>query len=83
MRTTLDINDALFKQLKQKAELDGRTIGSVVEETIALGLAHHTEKRSPAKPYRVKAHPLKIKPGLGAASFNQVYDQLEAEDAAR
>ena len=83
MRTTLDINDALLKELRKKAAQAGRPFRSVVEETIALGLARQSGGTPLAKKFRVKAHPLKIKPGFRGTSFNQIYDQLEAEDAAK
>lgn len=83
MRTTLDINDALLKELRQKAAQDGRPFRSVVEEAMALGLAHQTSNPTSRKVFRVKAHPLNIKPGFRGVSFNQIYDQLEAEDAAK
>ncbi len=83
MRTTLDINDALLKELRKKAARAGRPFRSVVEETIALGLARQTDPAATGKTFRVKAHPLHIKPGFREHSFNQLYDQLEAEDAAQ
>jgi hypothetical protein len=83
MRTTLDINDALLKELRKKAAQAGRPFRSVVEETLALGLARKPGAAAPGKKFRVKAHPLNIKPGFRGTSFNQIYDQLEAEDAAK
>jgi len=83
MRTTLDINDALLKELRKKAEQAGRPFRNIVEETIALGLARQTGGPAPRKKFRVKAHPLNIKPGFRRTSFNQIYDHFEAEDAAR
>jgi len=83
VRTTFDINDALLKELRKKAAQAGRPFRPVVEETIALGLARQTGAAAPGKKFQVKAHPLNIKPGFRGTSFNQIYDQLEAEDAAK
>lgn len=83
MRTTLDINDALLKELRKKAAHSGRPFRSVVEETIALGLARQTGGAASTKKFHVKAHPLNIKPGFRGTSLNQIYDQIEAEDAAK
>jgi hypothetical protein len=83
MRTTLNINDALLLELRKKAAQAGRPFRSVVEETIALGLARQTSNAASRKIFRVKAHPLNIKPGFRGISFNQLYDQIEAEDSAQ
>jgi ribosomal protein L9 len=83
MRTTLDINDALLKELRKKAEQAGRPFRSVVEETIALGLARQAGTTATRKRFRVRPHALNVKPGFRGVSFNQVYDQLEAEDASK
>lgn len=83
VRTTLDINDALLREMRLRAEQAGRPFRSVVEETIALGLARQADVREPGRRFRVKAHPLHLKPGFRAASLNQIYDQIEAEDAVR
>lgn len=69
MRTTLDINDALLKELRKKAAEAGKPFRSVVEETIALGLACQTGSAVPRKKFRVKGHPLHIKPGFRGTSF--------------
>ena len=83
MRTTLDINDALLKELRRKAELAGRPFRAVVEETLALGLARQSGRGMSRKAYRVTPHPLNIKAGFRGISLNQIYDQIEAEDSAR
>ena len=83
VRTTLDINDALLKELRRKAELAGQPFRKVVEETIALGLARQSGTAASRKRFQVKAHPLHLKPGFRGTSLNQIYDQIEAEDAAR
>ena len=79
----MDINDALLKDLRKKAAQAGRPFRSVLEETIALGLSRQTGNASPRRKFQVKAHPLNIKPGFRGTSLNQIYDQLEAEDAAK
>lgn len=83
MRITLDIEEALLKEFRKKAAQAGRPFRSIVEETIALGLARQTPAGKPGRSFRVKAHPLNIKPGFRGNSSNQLYDQLEAEDAAK
>lgn len=81
MRTTLNINDALLKELRDRAARTGQSFRNVVEETIASGLARQVRAESRRK-YKVRPHALNLKPGFRNVSLNQVYDQLEAEDVA-
>lgn len=82
VRTTLNIADALLKELREQAAATGRPFREVLEETIAAGLA---QRRNPAtsRRYRVQPHALHLKPGFRNLSLNQVFDQLEAEEDAR
>lgn len=80
MRTTLSINDATLKRLKGQAAREGRSFKEVVNEALQLGLAQK-EKPHQAKPFRLKPHPLGMKPGFRKVSLNQLYDQIEAETA--
>lgn len=54
----------------------------VLEELLQLGLGQ-VEKPVKAKPFKVNAHPLGLKAAYRGQSMNQLYDQLEAEDAAK
>lgn len=82
MRTTLNIADALLKELRERAAASGRPFRQVLEEAIAAGLAQRAGLRSRPK-YRVKPHALRLKPGFRNLSLNQVFDQPEAEEDAR
>lgn len=80
IRTTVNISDALLADLKARAAETGRTFREVLEETLRLGLA---AGRGGPRKFRVKSHPLGLKPGFHGMSLNQLYDQIEAEDALR
>jgi hypothetical protein len=82
MRTTVNINDALLKELKARAAESGTPFRQILEETLRLGLAAGRGGHSPSK-FRVKPHPLGLHAGLQGTSLNQLYDQLEAEDLRR
>lgn len=82
MRTTIDISDALLKELRELAESSGRPFRKVVEEVLGLGLAR-VASPNPGRRFRVKPHPLGLKPGFHGVSLNQLYDQLEAEESAK
>ena len=76
MRTTLDISDALLKELRQRASASGRPFRKVVEETLHVGLA---AGQSSVQPVTVKTYPVGIKAAYRGLSMNQLYDQVEAE----
>ncbi len=82
MRTTIDISDALLRQVKEQAGKSGLPIKRVFEQLLSLGLNQMEHAATPRK-YRVKTHPLGLKQAFRGQSMNQLYDQMEAEDAAR
>ncbi|MDD9985502.1 MAG: hypothetical protein OXQ31_04435 [Spirochaetaceae bacterium] len=82
MRTTVNINDAILRELRERARLEERPFRDVLEHTLQVGLAR-LDTPAPSTPFRVKAHALGIKPGFRGMSMNQLYDQIEAEDTAR
>lgn len=76
MRTTIDINDVLLKELRARAAQTGRPFRAVLEETLQRGLAASVVKR---RGVRIKPLPLGVRPAVLDAGLNQVYDQLEIE----
>jgi len=80
MRTTIDINDALLRDLRHKAGSEGRPFKQVVEETLHRGLGR---ERGPSGRVKVPVYDVGLKPAYQAASLNTLYDQLEAEATAR
>lgn len=54
MRTTLDLDDRLLVQAKQRAAQEGRTLRSLVEEALRARLARrpHDEAPAPLPVYR-------------------------------
>ncbi len=82
MRTTIVINDAVLRELRQHAAATGRPLREIVDTSLKLGLSQLSTP--PAKQqFRVKPHRLGLKPGFRGVSMNQLYDQLEAEQSAR
>jgi hypothetical protein len=78
VRTTLNINDATLKALREQAHASGRPFKEVVEETLKLGLAALSKPRKEVA-FRIRPHDLGLKAGFRGTSLNQLYDQLEAE----
>jgi len=81
MRTTLNINDAIPQDLRDRAAARRRPLREVVEEALTLGLAQQSKTR-PTPRFRATPHRAGHKPGFRGLSLNQLYDQLEAEHDA-
>ena len=81
MRPAVNINDAILRELRERARIEDRPFRDVLDHTLQIGLAH-LDTHEPRAAFRVKAHALGIKPGFRGMSMNQLYDQIEAEDAA-
>ena len=58
MRTTLDIDDPILREVKVIHEKEGRSIGAVVSELLAEALASRRRPRTPAA-FRWNSRPLK------------------------
>lgn len=82
VRTTVNLSDALLKDLRRKAAATGRPFRQVLEKALAVGLAHPATPRT-ARRYRVRPHALHLKEAFRKLSLNHVFDQLEAETDAR
>jgi hypothetical protein len=75
MRTTLVIDDELFRELKRRAADEGRTLSEVTQEALRLGLAPRQARR---RPKRVKLPSFHMgKPLVDLADRNQLYDVLD------
>lgn len=81
MRTTLTLDDDLAARLSDMAHRSRRPFKEVVNSTIRQGLGL-AEKGVAVKPFRVKGHPLGLRPGLDDRRLNQLVDELEADSAA-
>jgi hypothetical protein len=81
MRTTININDALLKEIRRQAGASGRPFRKVFEEIILRGLGS-SKKSKTKRRVRIHARPLGLKPVYHNISLNQLYDQFEAEETA-
>ncbi len=82
MRTTIDINDALLSEVRQRSNLSGRSFKEELDRLLRIGLSA-VEGAASKRPYKVKPHALGLKAAFRGESLNQLFDQLEAEDHAR
>lgn len=76
MRTTININDAILEELRRRASDEGRPFRQVMEETLQYGLAVQPQ---PATQKSIPCHPVGCRTPYPGLSYNQLYDQLEAE----
>ncbi len=79
MRTTLTLDDDVAQQLTELTHRLRRPFKAVVNDTLRRGLGN-SQPAAP-KPFRVRPHPLGLKPGLDDRKFNQLLDQLESDRA--
>jgi hypothetical protein len=79
MRTTLTVDDALLKKLKDKAYKEKKPFRQVVEETLRRGLASAGEPGVRAQ-FKVRAHHCGLHPGIDYGKLNQLNDDLEAAE---
>ena len=76
MRTTIDINDALLEELKQRAREQKMPLRKVVDAALRAGLRNPPSLKGEVN---IPAFKVGIKPAYRGVSMNQLYDQLEAE----
>lgn len=78
MRTTLTLDPDVARAIEEAAHRQRKPIKQVVNEALRRGLAPQALVR-PRSRFRVKPHKTALKPGIDAASFNQLVDELEDE----
>ncbi len=78
MRTTLDIDDPILREVKAIHEREGRSIGAVVSELLAEALARRRPSR-PRPSFRWTARPMKHLVDL--ADKETVYAVLDADQS--
>lgn len=83
MRTTLTIDDAIARKLKQLAHETGKSYKQVVNDTLRRGLAAG-EVRETAPPYRLKPVSLgQVAAGHDLDKALTLAERLEDEEIAR
>jgi hypothetical protein len=83
MRTTINISDGILSELREIARRRRRPFREIVEETLQNGLSATSSPSTQSKPVRLRTHRVGIKPAYQGLSLNQLYDQIEAEDAGK
>jgi hypothetical protein len=78
MRTTLDIDDPILKEVKVLHEKEGRSMGAIASELIAEGLARRRTSRS-RPPFRWISRDMG-KPRVDLEDKEAVYAILDADE---
>jgi hypothetical protein len=76
MRTTLDIDDPILREVRALHEKEGRSIGAVVSELLAEALARRRSSHKPP-PFRWNSSPMKSLVDL--MDKEAVYAALDAD----
>lgn len=76
MRTTLTLDPDVAQLLAKEAARRGVTFKQVVNDAIRRGLSPRASTRA-APRYRVRPHKTALRPGIDAAGFNRLADELE------
>lgn len=73
-RTTIVLEDDLFRRIKQEAARQGETLKSFINALLRKALAHPKQ----GKPYRLKWKPVKglLKPGIDVADRKTLIDLM-------
>ena len=79
MRTTLDIERSVLKELREIQKQEGGTLGALVSRLLAQALGGR-RRRPPAPPFRWVAHPMKAR--LDLEDKEALYAILDEPDRA-
>ncbi|MBL8924452.1 MAG: ribbon-helix-helix protein, CopG family [Myxococcaceae bacterium] len=75
MRTTIDLNDELFRALKKLAATSGLTLKQVIEQAVR----QHLGKDKPKRAYRLKVRPVagRLRPGVRLEDRAALWDLMD------
>lgn len=76
MRTTIRIDDDLYREVKTRAARSGRTVAAVLEDAVRRGLNPDTQQ--PARPYAVRPFGSGgLRPGVDLSSNAAVAEAMD------
>ena len=76
MRTTLTLDDDVYRKLESETRRTGRSFKEVVNEHLRKSLAAGKAETRRA-PFRVNARPMGIQPGVDLSNIEQLLDELD------
>jgi hypothetical protein len=82
MRTTLTLDPDVAERLNGEIRRTGKSLKSVVNGAIRLGLGLATKRRKGPR-FRVEPHAFGLRAGIDPDRLNQLVDELEVEETVR
>jgi len=80
MRTTITLDEDVEKKLDAEVRRQkGTSFKDVVNETLRIGLLTKRELKA-AEPFKVKARPMGVMPGLNYDNIGDLIEHLEGAD---
>jgi hypothetical protein len=77
MRTTVDIDDPILREVKALHEKEGRSMGAIISELLADAIARRKASSSTRSTFRWTSRPMKAL--IDLADKDAVYAALDAE----
>lgn len=82
MRTTLTIDGDVELLLQHEMRRAHKSMKAVVNEALRLGLG--TSGKPPrSRPFKVEPHAFGLRPGIDRDRFNQLLDDMEADEFSK
>lgn len=79
MRTTIDINDAILSELKNRARETNQPFRRVLHSILQRGLSLAPQKKN-QKRVQIEVSAVGINPAMSGYSMNQLYDEIESQN---
>jgi hypothetical protein len=83
VRTTIVLDDAVARRIKEIAHRRGISFRAAVDEVLRRGLSAQTQRGGRAKPYRVATFRSAFRAGVDPQRLNQLVDELDVADRTR
>lgn len=77
MRTTVTLDEDVASRLESLMRTTGKRFKQAVNDALRAGLDALLHPSAPAKPFKVKARPLGLPPGMSYDSVGELLEQLE------
>jgi len=77
VRTTIDISDAILRELREISRRERRAFRVVVQETLQRGLGS-AGRESARRKVKIEPRAVGVKPAYRGMSMNQLHDELES-----
>ena len=76
MRTTLTLDDDVYRKLESETRRTGRSFKELVNEHLRKSLVA-SKPQARRNPFRVNARPMGIRPGIDLSNIEQLLDELD------